>query len=168
MLLHEWGSSLRLIVFSRLVVYILQSRSTSPISRLNPKLGVPRRKKPSLDIIRLHNAVFYAYHGILSDEQSLGGKFEVDVDLHADLTRGALSDRLKQTVDYERVYDFIKQLVLGKKYNLIEALAETIADGLLKGFRQVEKVVVRVRKPGAPVKGVIDYVEVEIARARRR
>jgi 7,8-dihydroneopterin aldolase/epimerase/oxygenase len=128
---------------------------------------VPRPKKSSTDIIRLHNAVFYAYHGVLSDEQTLGGKFEVDVDLHADLTRGAQTDRLVQTVNYERVYDFIKTLVLGKKYNLIEALAETIADGLLKEFKKLKKVVVRVRKPSAPVKGVIDYVEVEIARARK-
>ena len=125
-----------------------------------------RRKHPG-DVIRLHNAVFYAYHGVLSDEQNLGGKFEVDVDLHCDLTRGALSDSLKQTVNYERVYDAIKQLVLGKKYFLIEALAETIADGLLRDFKKIDTVVVRVRKPSAPIKGVIDYVEVEIARARK-
>ena len=126
-----------------------------------------KRKKTSGDVIRLHNAVFYAYHGVLSDEQSLGGKFEVDVELHCDLTQGAHTDSLKQTVNYERVYDAIKQLVLGKKYFLIEALAETIANGLLKGFKKIDKVVVRVRKPSAPVKGVIDYVEVEIDRARK-
>ena len=126
-----------------------------------------RRTKSPEDVIRIHNAVFYAYHGVLSDEQSLGGKFEVDVDLYVDLRRGARTDDLKQTVNYERVYDFIKQLVLGKKYLLIEALAETIADGLLAGFERLDKVVVRVRKPSAPVKGVIDYVEVEIARARK-
>ncbi|HAL55310.1 MAG TPA: dihydroneopterin aldolase [Bacteroidetes bacterium] len=119
-----------------------------------------------MDIIRLHNAVFYAYHGVLSDEQTLGGKFEVDVDLHCDLSKGAKSDSLKQTVDYERVYDCIKGLVLGKKYFLIEALANTIADGLLKNFKLVKRVVVRVRKPSAPVKGVIDHVEVEIGRGR--
>jgi 7,8-dihydroneopterin aldolase/epimerase/oxygenase len=128
---------------------------------------VPPRKKSSEDVIRLHNAVFYAYHGVLSDEQTLGGKFEVDVDLHVDLARGARTDSLQRTVNYERVYDAIKQLVLGKKYRLIEALAETIADGLLSEFKRVQKVVVRVRKPSAPVKGVIDYVEVEITRARK-
>jgi dihydroneopterin aldolase len=127
---------------------------------------VTRRSKSSLDIIRLHNAVFYAYHGVLSDEQNLGGKFEVDVDLHCDLSRGAKSDSLDQTIDYERVYDCIMQLVLGKKYYLIEALAGTIADGLLKNFKRAQKVVVRVRKPCAPVKGVIDHVEVEITRER--
>jgi len=127
---------------------------------------VPRRNKSSLDIIRLHNAVFYAYHGVLSDEQNLGGKFEVDVDLHCDLSRGGKTDSLRQTINYERVYDDVKQLVLGKKYFLIEALAETIADGLLKNYRKVQKVVVRVRKPSAPVKGVIDHVEVELTRSR--
>lgn len=123
-------------------------------------------KKKNLDIIRLHNAVFYAYHGVLSDEQSLGGKFEVDVDLHCDLSRGGKTDHLRETVDYERVYDCIKGLVLGKKYFLLEALGSTITKGILKNFKKVQKVVVRVRKPGAPVKGVIDYVEVVIEESR--
>lgn len=128
---------------------------------------MPKKKKSSLDVIRIHNAVFYAYHGVLSDEQSLGGKFEVDADLLCDLSKGAKSDSLKQTVDYERVYDCIKDLVLGKKYFLVEALANTIAAGILKNFKQIQTVVVRVRKPGAPVKGVIDYVEVEITQERK-
>lgn len=128
---------------------------------------MPKKKKSSFDVIRIHNAVFYAYHGVLSDEQSLGGKFEVDVDLMCDLSKGAKTDSLRQTVDYERVYDSIKELVLGKKYLLVEALANTIAAGILKNFKQVKKIVVRVRKPGAPVKGVIDYVEVEIIQERK-
>ena len=123
--------------------------------------------KKKLDIIRLHNAVFYAYHGVLSDEQNLGGKFQVDVELHCDLSKGASSDHLSETVDYERVYDCVKSLVLGKKYLLLEALAGTIAKGILKNFKKVQKVVVRVRKPGAPVKGVIDYVEVELEDSRK-
>lgn len=125
-----------------------------------------RRKETPLDIIRLHNAVFYAYHGVLSDEQSLGGKFEVDVDLHCDLSKGAKSDHLKDTVDYERVYDCIRNLILGKKYFLLEGLASAMIEGILKTFRQVQRVTVRVRKPSAPVKGVIDSVEVEMTRSR--
>ncbi len=128
---------------------------------------MPKRNSSSFDIIRLHNAVFYAYHGVLTDEQSLGGKFEVDVDLYCDLSKGAKTDSLKRTVDYEKVYSCIKGLVLGKKYYLLEALASTIAKGILKEFKGVQKVIVRVRKPGAAVKGVIDYVEVEIAEGRR-
>jgi dihydroneopterin aldolase len=120
----------------------------------------------TLDVIRLHNAVFYAYHGVMSDEQNLGGKFEVDVELHCDLSEAKKSDSLHQTVNYEKVYGVMKQAVVGKKYLLIEALAQTIASGILNGFPSVQRVTVRVRKPGAAVHGVIDHVEVEIESVR--
>lgn len=149
-----------------MVVYIFAAFAATDHSQSIENPRVPKRKQTSEDVIRIHNAVFYAYHGVLSDEQTLGGKFEVDVELRLDLSRGARADDLQRTVNYEQVYDSIKQLVLGKKYKLIEALAETIADGLLGKFKKVQKVVVRVRKPSAPVKGVIDHIEVEIARAR--
>ena len=111
--------------------------------------------------------MFYAYHGVLSDEQNLGGKFEVDVDLHCDLSHGAKSDQLKDTVNYERVYDCIRSIVVGRKFFLLERLGSEIGKGILKQFSQVDRVVVRVRKPGAAVKGVIDHVEVEMGFDRK-
>jgi 7,8-dihydroneopterin aldolase/epimerase/oxygenase len=128
---------------------------------------MPIKKKKNLGIIRLHNAVFYAYHGVLTDEQNLGGKFEVDVDLHCDLARGTKSDNLLDTVNYERVYDCVRTLVLDKKHFLLETLASSIGKGILKNFSKVNSVTIRVRKPGAPVKGVIDHVEVELTETRR-
>ena len=123
------------------------------------------QKKPR-DVIRLRNAVFYAYHGVLTDEQNLGGKFEVDVDLTCDLSRGARTDQLRDTIDYTKVYEAIRSAVTGKKNFLLEALGETIARSILKQFRKVTSVTVRVRKPGAPIKGVVDTVEVEVTRDR--
>ena len=120
-----------------------------------------------IDVIRIKNAVFYAYHGAESDEQSLGGKFEVDLDLYCDLKEPKTSDHLKETVNYERVYNFLKNLVLQKRFYLLEALANSIGHGILKEFPKVQKAVVRVRKPQAPVKGVVDYVEVEITAGRK-
>jgi 7,8-dihydroneopterin aldolase/epimerase/oxygenase len=128
---------------------------------------MPVKKKKQLGIIRIRNAVFYAYHGVLTDEQNLGGKFDVDVDLYCDLTRGATSDHLQDTVNYERVYDCIRSLVLDKQHFLLESLAGSIGKGILKKFQKVNSVTVRVRKPGAPVKGVIDYVEIELTEKRR-
>lgn len=125
------------------------------------------KRTKNLDIIRIHNAVFYAYHGVLSDEQNIGGKFEVDVDLYCDLSKGAKSDQLRDTVNYERVYDCIRTIVLERKHFLLESLAGHIGKGILKNFRLVQRVTVRVRKPSAPVKGVIDHVEVEIREMRR-
>lgn len=125
-----------------------------------------RSPATNLDVIRIHNAVFYAYHGVLSDEQKLGGKFEVDIELHCNLTKGATTDQLRNTIDYERVYDCVKSSVMGRKHFLLESLGEAIIDGLFSSFKQVKVVTVRVRKPNAPVKGVIDTVEVEMTRKR--
>jgi dihydroneopterin aldolase len=114
---------------------------------------MPTKKKITLGIIRLRNAVFYAYHGVLLDEQNL--------------SRGATSDHLDDTVNYERVYDCIRTLVLEKKHLLLESLASAIGRGILKNFSKVHSVTVKVRKPSAPVKGIIDYVEVELTETRR-
>lgn len=118
------------------------------------------------DIIKLHNAVFYAYHGALSDEQTLGGKFEIDVELYCDLSTAKKTDNLSETVNYEKVYSVIKKIVTGKKYYLIEALAHSIGSGILSGFDQVQKTIVRIRKPGAPIHGVVDSIEVQIESVR--
>jgi dihydroneopterin aldolase len=118
------------------------------------------------DVIRIHNAVFYAYHGVASDEQNLGGKFEIDVELRADLSAALESDDLKRTVNYEAVYGMVHAIVTSKKYFLLEALGNTIVKGVMRAWPVVDSVTVRVRKPHPPVKGVVDYVEVEISEKR--
>jgi 7,8-dihydroneopterin aldolase/epimerase/oxygenase len=114
------------------------------------------------NIIRIKNAVFYAYHGAFKDEQNLGGRFEVDIDMHCDFSEAARRDDLERTVDYEKVYAVVKQLVEENKYFLIESLGYKIADGILEHFKGVQKVQVRVRKNNPPVRGVIDAVEIEV------
>jgi 7,8-dihydroneopterin aldolase/epimerase/oxygenase len=117
----------------------------------------------STDVIRIKNASFYAYHGVASDEQNLGGKFEVDVEMHCNLSLAFASDNLKQTVDYEAVYAFIQKTVTRKNYYLLETLASEIAKGLRREFSIIQLVKVVIRKPHPPVKGVVDYVEVEVS-----
>ena len=114
------------------------------------------------NIIRIKNAVFYAYHGALEEEQSIGGIFEADVDIYSDFSNAALNDDLKKTINYEEVYKFINKVVNGKKYYLIETLATVIADELIKKHSQIQKIAVRVRKHSVPVGGVIDCVEAEV------
>lgn len=117
-------------------------------------------------VIRIHNASFYAYHGAASDEQTLGGKFEVDVELRGDFTVAMTSDDLKQAIDYERVYARVNTIVTAKKHFLLESLARTLTRELLAAFPLADSVLVRVRKPHPPVKGVVDFVEIELFEER--
>ncbi len=109
--------------------------------------------------VRLNNATFYAYHGVLTNEQASGGKFEVDVDMFGDFSKASASDRLKDTVDYEKVYQSIKGLVVEKRFYLIESLGAQIASTILQKFECLDHVVVKVRKRSPQVGGVVDFVE---------
>ena len=109
---------------------------------------------------------FYGYHGSDPHESKVGGRFYVDVVLGSDLSRPAKTDRLEDTVNYEKVYAIIRDHVEGKRFNLLEALAQTIADELLHDFPALARVEVRVRKPGVPLKGILDFTQVEIVRGR--
>jgi dihydroneopterin aldolase len=120
-----------------------------------------------LNIIRIKKATFYGYHGVLSEEQTVGGNFEADVDLYTDFSKAATKDDLNETIDYHKVYKFIYKIALDEKHYLIESLATKIANELLLNFKKIQKVNVRVRKNNPPLGGVVDCVEVEVIKERK-
>jgi len=113
-----------------------------------------------LATVRLVDAVFYAHHGVMQEEHRIGGRFEVDVAMDLSVDVAATEDDLTQTVDYERVYTFIKEVVLGNKFYLIETIAYTIAHEVLNHYPKVMRVAVTVRKPNPPVGGPCDRADV--------
>ncbi|MDF1610587.1 dihydroneopterin aldolase [Stygiobacter electus] len=117
-----------------------------------------------INVIKIKNAVFYAYHGAMQEEQSIGGKFEIDIDMYTDFTQAAKDDSLKETIDYDKVYKFVSKIVHAKKYKLIETLAMYLAEQILNEYKSVTKIAVRVRKHSVPVGGVLDFVEAEVIR----
>lgn len=117
------------------------------------------------DCIRIVNMTFYGHHGVQESERELGGRFAIDVELYLDLAAAGQSDDLAQTVDYKAVYDLVRGIEGGQRYQLLEALAHDVAEALLANFI-VEEVVVRARKQSVPLGGLIDHTEVEIRRRR--
>lgn len=115
--------------------------------------------------IRLKNMQFYGFHGVDKSEKHLGGRFEVDVEMKLSLKKSCNSDELDDTVNYEKIYKTVDTCVNKDKFYLIEALANSIAKDILINF-PINSILVRVRKPHAPVKGVLDTVEVELNRSK--
>jgi len=118
------------------------------------------------NIIRIKKATFYGYHGVRSEEQSVGGKFEADVDIYTDFSKAATKDSLNGTIDYHKVYSFMYELALKEKHYLIESLANKIANELMQRFVGINEIAVRVRKNNPPLGGVVDCVEVEVIKNR--
>jgi dihydroneopterin aldolase len=116
-----------------------------------------------MGIIRLHNMIFYGFHGVSPAEKETGRRFEVDLELFLDLSRAEQSDRLKDTVNYKEVYQTVHDIMTGERFSLIEAVASRIADEILTKFKP-DLVKVRVRKKIPPVPGNLDDIEVEIER----
>ena len=109
--------------------------------------------------IKINNAKFYAYHGVLDYEKQYGNLFEVDIDMQCDLSGLNNSDDLHKTVNYLEVYNRVKELFHKDKFHLIETMNQHICDMVLAEFKLVKEVTVKIRKPNAPL-GIIDSVEI--------
>lgn len=115
--------------------------------------------------VSLKNMVFYGYHGVAEQEKELGGKYEVDLTLEFDMEPAIHSDHLRDTINYEDVYQLVHDVVTKSKFYLIEALAGKIIKAVF-GFYHPDAVSVCLRKLNPPIKGVLDHVEVELCRTK--
>lgn len=118
-----------------------------------------------MDRIILEDLNFYAFHGVHDEEARLGQRFIVDLTVWADLSRAAASDRYEDAICYAHLTRTVEDVVTSGRFNLIERLAEVIAAAVLDDAR-IERVQVRVHKPGAPLPLASGRVSVEIERAR--
>lgn len=112
--------------------------------------------------IRIKNCAFFARHGLFDAEEVLGQRFYVDATLEVDPGDALITDSMEGTVDYGTAFSVIERIILGERRFLIESLALEVAKALVAHFPQVKRAEVTVRKPNAPVRGVLDYVEVTV------
>ena len=118
--------------------------------------------------ITLANCAFFARHGVMDEEEVLGQRFFVDAELEV-APHGPLEhDALETTVDYGVAFKVIEKIVTGRRYFLIEALATDIAKSLEAQFPQIMRAKITLRKPNAPVAGVLDYVQVSVEHRAER
>ena len=118
-----------------------------------------------MDRVALRGLKARGYHGVFPEERQEGQTFVVDLVLGLDTRPAAADDDLAKTVHYGIVAEEVVALVEGEPVNLIETLAERIAQVCLKheGVLEAE---VCVHKPNAPITVPFDDVTVTITRSR--
>jgi 7,8-dihydroneopterin aldolase/epimerase/oxygenase len=112
--------------------------------------------------IRMQNCAFFARHGVLREEEVLGQRFYVDAVLTVDGGTALKEDEIEDTVDYGKAFQVIAKIITGERRYLIESLAMEVAVALRRTFPQIARAEITVRKPNAPVAGVLDHVEVTV------
>jgi dihydroneopterin aldolase len=119
------------------------------------------------DRIILKDLGFYGYHGLMSEEKALGQRFFVDLECGVDLSQAGYTDTISNTVSYAGIYDVVKEAFDGRRMHLIEAVAQNIVTAIFEAFQEVTWIVVRVRKPEAPIAMVRGEAAVELHRQRK-
>jgi dihydroneopterin aldolase len=117
-----------------------------------------------MDAIRLTGVRGYGYHGVHPEEREQGQSFVVDVVLTLDLTEAAARDDLGATVHYGHLAREVVAAIEGPPVDLIETLAEHIADLALRRDR-VRTATVTVHKPEAPIAVPFGDVAVSVERS---
>ncbi|MEO0327954.1 MAG: dihydroneopterin aldolase [Pseudomonadota bacterium] len=112
--------------------------------------------------ITLKNCAFFARHGVFNEEETLGQRFFVDAILDVDAGNALETDEIEGTVDYGTAFKVIETIITGKRRFLIEALALEVARAICDEFEMVQRAEITIRKPNAPVQGVLDHVEVTV------
>jgi dihydroneopterin aldolase len=118
-----------------------------------------------VDRVTLRGLSVRGHHGVFAHERENGQIFVVDLVLGLDTAPAAATDDLAATVHYGVIAEEVAAVVSGDRVDLIETLAQRIADTCL-GHAVVEEVEVTVHKPDAPITVPFDDVTVTITRRR--
>ena len=115
------------------------------------------------DTIFLHGLKVETIIGIWEWERRIRQTVSIDLEMGADIRGAAEKDAVDSTLNYKAVAKRVQQFVSESKFQLVETLAEKIAELVLGEFG-VPWVRIRVSKPKA-IRGA-DDVGVLIYRAR--
>lgn len=118
-----------------------------------------------VDRLAIQGIEVFAHHGVFDFERREGQKFVIDLVLGVSTGPAAASDDLKDTVDYGSVVARVVETATSQPVDLIETLAQRVADVVLREPR-VEWVDVTLHKPNAPIAATFDDVALTITRSR--
>lgn len=120
------------------------------------------------DIIKIEDLKIYAYHGVYDFENRDGQNFYVSATLYGNFQKAALTDELSDTVNYAEVVDIIIKYTASNVFGLIEKLADGLATRILNEYKAIDKIVVEVKKPEAPIDREFKNISAVVERERHK
>lgn len=121
-------------------------------------------EKESLDKIHIKNLEVFGNHGVFPEENKLGQKFLVNAVLYTSTREAGKTDDLTKSIHYGEVSHFITKYMMEHTFQLIESVAEQLAEALLLQFEYLKWIDLEIQKPWAPIGLPLESVSVEISR----
>ena len=118
----------------------------------------------NMDCIRIKRLAVFAHHGVYAEENKLGQQFVISAALFLDCREAGKTDDLSKSLNYAVVSHCIKSFVEGHTFQLIETVAERLAEKLLRSYPPLRAVRVEIEKPWAPIGLPLECVSVDITR----
>lgn len=115
--------------------------------------------------ISLEGLEFHAFHGVYPHELESGNWFEVDICVETDILEGAVEDDLTKTVNYETLYQYVKE-EMERPSRLLETVAEKIVGRVLGELPAVDKVDLKIAKINPPIGGKCKKASVWVQKSR--
>jgi len=118
-----------------------------------------------MGIIKLKNIRTYSYHGCLIEEGKIGSDYAVDLEVKTDLRKSALSDDLKDTVDYVLLNRIVED-EMAVRSNLLEHVAHRIIIRIFDEVPAISRITLAVSKLNPPIGGDVEAVTIEMEEYR--
>lgn len=115
--------------------------------------------------ICLEGLEFHAFHGVYPHERESGNWFEVDIAVETDVREGTIGDDLARTVNYETLYQFVKE-EMEKPSKLLETVAEKIVERVLQDIPEAQQVEIKIAKMNPPIGGKCRRASVSLLKKR--
>ena len=112
-------------------------------------------------LIEIERMEFYAFHGHFEVEKVAGNRFLVNLKIEADCSKAGHTDRLEDTLDYQKAYLAVKE-EMAIPSDLLEHVAQRIINRIKNEFPEAQKVMVKVSKLNPPMGGQIDRVSLSL------
>lgn len=119
-----------------------------------------------MDKIIVKDLKLFCYHGVNPEEKTEGQIFVFDIEATADLSKPCVTDNVDDTVSYAKILKTVRRVAQSEKNDLIERVAQRVADALFLEFEMITALKITLKKPQAPIKADFSFVAVEIERER--
>ena len=119
----------------------------------------------AIDKVSITGIEAFGFHGVFEHEKKEGQEFIVDVEFDYNTAKAIQTDFIEDAIDYGAVSILIKSIVEGEPRNLIEKVADEIAQQILNNFK-VDSVKITLHKPQAPID--MEFKDVSVSVERRK